>query len=280
MTMKDEIKELLNKEIEVSEDDLKLYNAMVPVFNRFYQNVEPKRRLEWTVSSAAYLFGKALEKEILAVIRPEYDKIWCLPQEVEEGITFNLPHHIEDKVIDYMDSFESALEEHIYSNMNFDLQSLWVKSQVVGKEIEKIHKLSSLTTGGLTNDKVMTLEEMYFFGLHALIMELKNRGFEVEGRAPSFAEAISVVAKKDGKLYFIAASVTMLPKTGSLGGYKYDALMQLSKAKNAIPVFTGVGIISKNELYASQGIAIKDGEYDCKISALNIIKDEGTEVLE
>lgn len=280
---KDEILELLNnpEKIEKNDKTAKFYSDVVPHFTSYYFNtVEDSKKLEWVVSAAAYLFGKACERVILSKIRPEIKRLWILIQEVNISATFNLPRHIEDSLMIYLDACETACEEYINNNLNFDIKELFTNIQEIGEMIAKKYELYNITTCGLSNDIVMTSDEIHIFGTEAIKRHFESQGFEILHVYASQIELYHIDAKKDGKEYFINVGTAMMPETGNLPAWIANTLLRQAKSKGAIPCFVGVGLQSRNELYASMKLAVKEGEYQFKISPLYEIGEKGITKLE
>lgn len=280
--IKDEILDLLNNpnKIEKNDEKVKLYSEIVPVFENYYDGIKPEYKKEWIISAAAYVFGKACERTILKVIRPEIKRLWILIQEVNNGVSFNLPRHIEDALYPYLDACENACEEYIDSNLNFNVSDLLLNCQCIGDMISRKEEFYNLEAGGLKNDMIMTSDEMHAFGVEGLKRSLQNKGFEIVETFSSSSELYSIKAIKDKVEYYIAVGVSILPETSSLPSWKANHLYRLARSKNAKACFCGIGLQSKNDLYASMKLAVREGDYQIRISPLYEIQETGVKNLE
>jgi len=277
MGKKEEFLEVLNhpENIKLNRQQVQLYENNLQSFEAFYQKLEPAKRFEWAVEASSYLFGKALEIGIIGKIRPQDKAIWLVPSEVEEGITFDLPKHLEDVVIDLMDPFESAVDELFQNNFNINIHNFWIICQAYGFKYADQNKLWEKTVGGVTNDKVLTNNELYQFGIHAYKQEMEKHGFTFEKASPNLVEPGNVLLSKDGKKYLVCLSVTILPREGYLADWRIAKLKEDAKNLGAIPCGAHMGLIPSDELLASEGIAVKEGEYKVQIKKLvNVVTGE------
>jgi len=278
MELKEEFLDLLcnpSKTRGVSKEQFEIYNRVIPTFLEYFKHVDEDKRMVWAIEASSYLFGKAMEITVLGNIRPEEKAVWIVPQEVEEGITFDLPKHIEDRVIDLMDPFESAVEEYVKTNYDVDFTKLWVFSEHLGVIYALQNKLSDVVVGGITNDKVLTNNELYRFGMNAFSQEIQKYGFSVKSISGNLVDFANAILEKDGKNYLVAASVTILPKEGYIADWRINKLKEEAKRLSVIPATTHIGLIPSDELYASMGIAIKEGQYKVQVRKLvNVLTNE------
>lgn len=277
MTKKEEFLNVLNhpEKVKVSKSVILACEANLKAFDEAYKRTDLTKRLEFAVSASAYLFGKGLEIEILKNIRPEEKSIWIVPAEVEEGITFDLPKHLEDDVIDLMDPFESACEEIIKNNYNLNIHNFWMLCQIYGSIYAEENKVWEHTVGGVSNDKVLTNNELYRFGLQAFKNEIETHGFKFIQASPNCVEPSNVLLEKNGVKYLVCLSTTILPKEGYIAKWRLEKVKVDAGRQDAIPCGTHIGLIPSNELLASEGIAIKEGEYKVQIRKLvNLLTGE------
>jgi hypothetical protein len=270
MGKKEEFLEVLNhpEVLKLTKAQVQLYERNVASFELFYKNVQPEKRFEWAVSASSYLFGKALEINILSNIRPEDKSVWLVPNEVEEGITFDLPKHLENDVIDLMDPFESAVEEYINANLNLELSHLFTFAEAFGFKYALDNKLSSHTVGGVENIKVLTNNELYRFGMNAFKNEIEKHGFKVTSMSGNLIDYANALLEKDGNKYLVSTATSILPREGYIASWREKKLRAEAEHIGAIPCVTTIGLIPSNELLASEGIATKEGEYKVQIKKL------------
>lgn len=236
-----------------------------------YKLIAPNKKVEFAREAGAFALAKAMENQLLNEIRPEDKHFWLVIMEIAEGAKFNLPPHLEDKLYDYMDAAENAIESFINNNLFFDFEELLTALQAVGTILVDKHNLKDLTFGGLTNDKIMTRDEFHNFCLQGAIRALQEREYEILKVNLGSAQPVSIICRQGGVTYHTAVTGALLPKTGELGGWKLTELEKIKEDnKNKIAIL-GVSIIPANDLYASMGVAIKEGEYNFKVSPLEVI---------
>lgn len=271
MTSKKEFLDILcnpGKITQITKEQANVYNRIIPLFSSYFSSLDIEKRLEWAISASSYLFGKAMEIVILSKIRPEEKSVWMVPFEVFEGITFNLPKHLENEIIDYMDTYEQAVEEYFKSNGDADPVKVWIFSEHVGFYTGNKEHLWEKTVGGIANEKVLTNNELYRFGMNAFKGELEKNGYKVESLAGNLVDFANAIVSKDGKNYMVATSVSILPREGYIEEYRLNKLKEEAKKVDATPCVSYVGLLPVDELYASQGIAIKEGEYKVQVKKL------------
>jgi hypothetical protein len=277
MGKKEEFLEVLNhpEVLKLTKAQVQLYERNVASFELFYKNVQPEKRFEWAVSASSYLFGKALEINILSNIRPEDKSVWLVPNEVEEGITFDLPKHLEDDVIDVMDPFESACEELFRNNLNFNFHNFWIMCEAFVLVYAQTNKMWEHTVGGVENAKVLTKNELYQFGIQAFKQEMEKHGFKLEKATSNLIEPVNALLSKDGVNYFVSLAVSILPREGYIADWRLNKLKDEANKAKAVPVVTYIGLLPEDELLASEGIAIKEGQYKIQIKKLvNVLNGE------
>lgn len=270
MGLKEEFIDALNhpEKLELTKTQYDIYLNNIQGFMKYYNSVPVEKKLQWVASCASYLFGKTCEIAILTEIRPEDKQVWLVPEEVEEGITFDLPKHLENEVIDLMDPYEAAVEEYIQNNLNLELSHLFTFSEAYGFKYALENKLSSKIVGGIENTKVLSNNELYRFGMNAFKSEIEKHGFTVKSMSPNLIDVANALLEKDGNKYLVATSVTILPREGYIADWRANKLKIEAERINAIPCATLIGLIPSNELLASEGIAVKEGEYKVQIKKL------------
>ncbi len=257
----------------ITEEQAKVYDRIIPLFQSFYNGLDLSKRLEWAISASSYLFGKAMEIAILSNIRPDEKSVWMVPYEVLEGITFNLPKHLENDIIDYMDIYEQAVEEYIKSNIDADPIKIWIFSEHIGFYQANKDKPWEKTVGGIGNDKVLTKNELYRFGMNAFKGEIEKNGFTCKSIAGNLVDFANAIVSKGENNYFVATSVDILPREGYIEEYRLNKLKEEAERVGAIPAISYIGLLPVDELYASQGIAIREGEYKVSVKKLQNVLD-------
>lgn len=236
-----------------------------------YANIKPEARLTYVRESAAYALAKAMERQLAYEIRGDKIRFWFVIMEIQEGAKFNLPPHLEDKIYDYMDACENAVEEYTNDNLTFNLHKLYTRIQNIGKYLVDQDKLKDVTVAGLNNDNVMTRDEFHNFCVRGAYEALTKAGYTIEQMTLGSAVPYNIVCKKDDVIYYTAVVGALLPKTGELKGWRLRALEQVKQSDKAKIALIGVSIIPTDELYASMGVTIKDGDYQFKVSPLQVI---------
>ncbi len=257
----------------ITKEQAAVYNRIIPLFQAFYQELDLTKRLEWAIDASSYLFGKAMEIAILQNIRPEEKSVWMVPYEVFEGITFNLPKHLENEIIDYMDLYEQAVEEYIKSNIDADPIKIWIFSEHIGFYQANKDKPWEKTVGGIGNDKVLTNNELYRFGMNAFKGEIEKNGFICKSIAGNLVDFANAIVSKGDKNYLVATSVSIMPREGYIEEYRLNKLKEEATRVGAIPAVSYIGLIPEDDLYAAQGIAIREGNYKVQVKKLQNVND-------
>lgn len=236
-----------------------------------YRMIAAPKKLEFAREAAAFALAKGMERTLLSLIRPDQKlSFWLVAMEIQEGPMFNLPAHLEDKLFDYMDACENAVEEYTESNLNFAIKDLFDKVQIIGAQLTNEDNLKDITVGGLSNDKIMTRDEIHNFCIQGGLKALEQRDYEIKQVFGGSANPINIIAQKNGITYNIAVTSAILPKTGSLEGWRLRECEKQNK-NGAKPSILGVSILPSDELYASMGIAVKEGEYSFRVSPVEVI---------
>lgn len=273
MTIKEEIIDLLNNpsKLEGIDDESQDNKQINDVLTQTFRIIPGNNKINFLAESGAYALAKAMERQILTEIRPGQVRVWLVILEIQYGAKFNLPAHIEDKIYDYMDATENAVVEYAESNLDFNPYEVYNRLQNIGIHLAKKHELSKLTIGGLSNDKVMTRDEIHNFCIQGAIKALEDRGYKIEKVNYGCAHPVSMVSSKDGITYNIAVVGAILPKTGELDGFRLSEFDKVKRDETHKSAILGVSIIPTNELYASMGVAVKEGDYQFKVSPLEIV---------
>lgn len=282
MTLEEEILELLNSqasikldEEEKEESDRKQYieqinHTLVEVFPM----IELESRPRFLREAAAFALAKAMERKLLLEIRPgQKPHVWLVIMEIAEGAKFNLPAHLEDKLYDYMDACENAVEQYVNENISGVYPvDLFTKVQEIGSYLVDKHNLKDITVAGLSNERVMTRDELHNFCLQGATKALSEQGYNITKGNLGSANPVSLICEKNGITYTVNVTTAILPKTGELTGWKLREFNKINQDETHRNAILGISIISTDKLYASMGVAIKDGDYTFKVSPLEEVK--------
>lgn len=236
-----------------------------------YPRINPDKRLTYVKDSAVFAMAKAMERQLAFEIRGNKISFWFVLMEIVEGAKFNLPPHLENKIYEFMDACKNAVAQYTEKNLNFNLHQLYTRIQNIGKYFVDYHNLKNVTVAGLNNDNIMTRDEFHNFWVRGACEALTKAGYTIEQTTLGSAVPCNIVCKKDDVLYHTAVVGAILPKTGELKGWRLRSLEQIKQDdKNKIAMI-GVSIIPTNEFYASMGVTIKNGDYQFKVSSLQVI---------
>ena len=136
------------------------------IVGEIYEKSTEENKDDLLKDCGAYLFSKAIESQVLRVIRPNV-RIWFLSDEIQDGAVFNLPNHIEEKMYDYMDAADKAIDMYLKGKKKLTLKQLMVRIQNIGYYIANRDKLAENTVLDLNNKEVMIRDEMYNFVIGA-----------------------------------------------------------------------------------------------------------------
>lgn len=281
MAIKDDILDLLNNpsKLEGIDEETQDNKQISDVLTQTFRLIPGNEKISFLAESSAYALAKAMERQILTEIRPGQVRVWLVILEIQYGAKFNLPAHIEDKIYDYMDAAENAVVEYAESNLDFNPYEIYNRIQNIGAYLAKKDELSKITVGGLSNDKVMTRDEIHNFCMQGAVKALEDRGFKIDKVNYGCAHPVSMIASKDGITYSIAVVGAILPKTGELDGWKLNEFDKVKRDETHKNAMLGVSIIPTNELYASMGVAVKEGDYQFKVSPLDIVNPRKPEAV-
>ncbi len=112
------------------------------------------------------------------------------------------------------------------------------------------------------NGKVMTAEELHFFGIKVVYKELVDKGYEVLNVRQEMDVNPQILATKDGKRYFIVVRTTTYPDMGILRPHVAADVLRHATKHKASCFFASVGIANaKGETEEEMGKPEVDGEY-------------------
>ena len=96
--------------------------------------------------------------------------------------------------------------------------------------------------------------------------------YKIENVYYGSANPVSLVVSKEGITYSVAVVTAILPKAGELEGWRLHEFERVPVDETHKSAILGVSIIPTDELYASMGVAIKEGDYQFKVSPLEIVE--------
>ena len=270
-TIQERISEILNLQVEFNDlDKVTPQNKQITdILFRIYSTGPLSERLEFAREASAYALGKGMERAILSQIRePNQVRYWVVPLEIREGIKFNLPEHLETLIFDYMDACENAVEDYISENLNVDIKTLFTQIQNIGDLLAKEDKLHEITTAGLPNQKVCTRDEIHNFCIYGAEKALEQLGYKVVQKYLGSANPVNLIVQKDNETVQVCVMSAILPKVGQVEGYRLHQLEQVARDRRNKVALMGVSILPVDELYASMGLIITEGQYQFKVSPL------------
>ncbi len=241
------------------------YNKNVDlIFTALFDEKYPTTSQE----TVAYLCGKACEMNILKVLRPEFKRIWLSQRQVTEGIVFNLPLHIEDKVLEVMDGCESAVAKYI-SEKDPDVKNVLLDIQFIAEEIVKKHRLFDVKLEGYKNSEIAFPSELYAYanniGLKALV---DNEGYKVLGATDNFNSAISCVLESPkGEKMAVLEQVTISPRTAKFANYLIEDLVRYANKEKLTPYCLGVMLEPEDEEDRKNSIVVKGKKVSLKMTS-------------
>ena len=104
--------------------------------------------------------------------------------------------------------------------------------------------------------------------MNAFKREIENDGFICKSIAGNLVDFANAIVSKGENNYLVATSVTILPREGYIEEYRLTKLKEEAERVGAIPAISYIGLIPVDELYAAQGIAIREGDYKVSVKKL------------
>ncbi len=216
--------------------------------------------------TAAYLCGKACEINILKVVRPEFKSVFLSRKEVITGITFNLPHHLEDIALEIMDSCEDAVSEFI-ADKNPDIKQVLLDIQFIAEHMVKIHKLYDIEPEGYKNSEIAFPSELYIYANNIALKALADKGYKILGTSDNFNAPVSVVLDKpDHERIAVLEQVTIAPKTAKFTQAKVIDLKAYAEKERINPYCLGIMVEPEDENDRSKGIVVKGKRAQIKLT--------------
>lgn len=209
---------------------------------------------------AAYLYGKACEALILYKTRNNFKRIWISPEEVTNSIVLNLPTHFEEIVIEMMDGCENACEKFL-SEKEQDVKTLLLNIQYIAEKICNDDKVYNETVEGYSNNDIVYPSEAYVFANNAILKQLIDMGYKVNGVSDNPNSPVSCVLESpEGEKMVVLENVTIYPKTAKFYGYLKDALKKVAEKEDAKPYLLGIMLEPEDDKQKELGIVVKNGK--------------------
>ena len=218
--------------------------------------------------------AKALEQVTLVKLR-EKPYSWFVVDEMLEGAVFNLPSHIEERMYDYMDAADKALGLYLNGKKQVPLLTLLTRIQNIGAYFAARDKLFEIGISDLSAKEVMTRDEMYNFAINTTNKHLENQGFKVEKVIYGYGNPVNLIAVKEGKTYHISIVANIAPNESELEGWRLKAA--LNSIKNTDKILAKVNVLFRSKEEKYHGIAVAKGEYEVKITPVQIFNENPSE---
>ncbi|MBI9063165.1 MAG: hypothetical protein JEZ14_14375 [Marinilabiliaceae bacterium] len=94
--------------------------------------------------------------------------------------------------------------------------------------------------------KVMTAEELHFLGIKVVYKDMVDKGYEVLNVRQELDVNPQILARKEGKRYFIVVRTTVYPKKGILFPHVAADVLKHAAKHQATCLFASVGIANAN----------------------------------
>lgn len=216
--------------------------------------------------TAAYLCGKACELNILKVCRPEFKSIFLSRKEIITGITFNLPTHLEDVVLEIMDGCDDAVNEFIEKS-NPDIKQVLLDIQFIAEHIVKIHKLYDVELEGFRNSEIVFPSELYIYANNIALKALEKQGYKVLGTTDNFNAPVNVVLDKPNhERIAVLEMVTIAPKTAKFSEAKVIDLRAYAEKERINPCCLGIMVESEDPKEKEAKVVIKGHKAQIKLT--------------
>ena len=121
---------------------------------------------------------------------------------------------------------------------------------------------------------IMTEEEIHDFGTEIVLGQLKKEGYEIENVSTKIGVNPQIIAKKDGKLAFIAVRTACYPEKGEIEEAVHFQMMEHAKKYDATPYFASVGIAnSDGKTDEEMSVPVRGAGFHVSYKGLLIITD-------
>ncbi len=239
------------------------------IFSTIFDEKAPADSAE----ACAYLFGKACEMNILKVVRPDNRRIWLSKKEVLEGIVFDLPHHLEDAVLEAMDGCEDACSEYIKNNVEVDVKDLLLDIEYIAEAIVVKHRLFNIEVEGFNNSMVAFPQELYIYANNIGLKALEQRGYKILGTAETFTSPVSAILESPlGEKMAVYEHVTISPNTAKFANYKIEELKKYAEKEKLVPYCLGIMVEAEDEASKKAGVIVKGQKAAIKMTSFIDLK--------
>lgn len=259
---KDEIYELLThsyKINKVSYFDIAFKSNADYVFNYIMKN----NISEIEVEACSFLLGKACEMIILHALKPQIERVWLAPEQMEETFVTNLPEHLHVAVLDMMDGCERAVEEYIKDH-DFDLKKEMLDIQYIAEMLTDKYKLYDIRVGNFGNRQICFPSELFILVNNYVLKEFEKEGYKVEMLSNNFNAACSCILTKDNEKMMVLEGITIAPKKARYQEYLRKELLRLAKQDDAVAYVVGIMVESADEAAREAGVIPYNGSLSVK----------------
>ena len=214
----------------------------------------------------AYLCGKSCEINILKILRPEVRNVFVSSHEITSGITFNLPAHLENVVLEIMDACENSCQKYI-EEKNPDVKSVLLEIQFIAEHMVKTHKIYDIEQPGYKNSEIAFPSEVYVYANNIGLKALQSKGFKILGTTDNFNSPVNAVLDKpDHERIAVFEQVTVYPKTAKFVKYKVDDLKQYAEKERINPYCLGIMVEPEDEKDREAGVIVKGKRAQIKMT--------------
>ena len=107
----------------------------------------------------------------------------------------------------------------------------------------------------------MTAQEKHAFGIEIVCGCLQKEGYTILDAVADINTFPSIIARKNGEMFFVATSTDVAPRNGALPEHIKAQLIQHSKKHKAIPCFASVGIGACDSVRFDASLALRNDAY-------------------
>lgn len=276
MRMENQIHDIITGKLVLNgiDNTNEFINKVNEIGKQLYEKCKEDKKDEFLRDFCAYIMAKALEQVTLVKLR-EKPYSWFVVDEMLEGAVFNLPSHIEERMYDYMDAADKALELYLKGKKQVQLLTLLTRIQNIGAYFAARDKLFEIGISDLSAKEVMTRDEMYNFAINTTNKHLENQGFKVEKVLYGYGNPVNLIAVKEGKTYHISIVANIAPNESELEGWRLKAA--LNSIKNTDKILAKVNVLFRSKEEKYHGIAVAKGEYEVKITPVQVFNENPSE---
>lgn len=224
---------------KVSYFDITFKNNSDYVFNYIMKN----NVSEIEVEACSFLLGKACEMVILHALKPNVERVWLAPEQMEETFVTNLPEHLHVAVLDVMDGCEKALERYMM-NHEFDLKKTMIDIQYIAEMITDKHKIYDVRVERFGNREICFPSELFTLVNNYVLKEFEKEGYKIEALTNNFNSACSVVLSKDNERMMVYEGITVSPNKARYQEYIRKELKLLAQKEGCKAYVVGIMVES------------------------------------